>query len=79
MKLDVNFLFNNYKVKATLIDNESVVLLSVKDNNVDILEKLSLKIINEIESYALSLWFDELDKHNDNIKKSLLGYDKSLK
>lgn len=73
MKLDVKFKYKEFDINAILIDNESVDIISIKKDDKDFLN-INSKFLVEIEEKALSFWFDELDKHNEEIKNKLNNY-----
>lgn len=80
MKLNVIFNYNiktqgRVKIKAVLVDNESVFISSITDllYNKDVYN-IKTDEFNEIEKYALNLWFEELEKHKNDIKIKLNQY-----
>jgi hypothetical protein len=84
MKLNVEFDYeiNNqkYKIKAILIDNEIAHIESIIDKVTgDLYDYYYIDddiLIEEIEKYALTFWYEKLDEHNEEIRNSLLNYTK---
>jgi hypothetical protein len=83
MKLSIEFDYEinnqNHKINAILIDNEIVHIESIINNTIgDVFDYYidNNILIEEIEKYALTFWYEKLDEHNEEIRNSLLNYNK---